>query len=61
MGNIVSQLHIHFVSRQHDDYLWPQPIWGNLTGIQLSEKEKLQIQDKVTNFLIAHSNCFHPA
>ncbi len=30
IGNIVSQLHIHYVARFTNDACWPKPIWGNL-------------------------------
>lgn len=28
LGNIVSQLHIHIITRYQDDRTWPAPIWG---------------------------------
>ena len=28
LGNVVTQLHLHHVVRQHDDVAWPRPIWG---------------------------------
>ena len=30
IGNVVSQLHLHVVSRKEDDPCWPAPVWGNL-------------------------------
>ena len=40
IGNVVSQLHLHIVARHHTDPLWPAPIWGQGTAIQLSPKER---------------------
>ena len=28
IGNVVQQLHIHVIGRQHDDYCWPGVVWG---------------------------------
>ena len=28
LGNIVEQLHIHVVARNHTDKAWPGPVWG---------------------------------
>jgi len=28
LGNIVSQLHLHHVGRNHTDPAWPGPVWG---------------------------------
>jgi len=28
LGNVVSQLHCHVISRDQDDINWPNPIWG---------------------------------
>ena len=28
LGNVVAQLHVHVVARQHSDAAWPKPIWG---------------------------------
>ena len=28
IGNVVQQLHIHIIGRQHDDYCWPGVVWG---------------------------------
>jgi len=30
IGNVVPQLHIHIVARQHDDPAWPKPVWGTV-------------------------------
>lgn len=28
IGNVVAQLHVHIVARQHGDAAWPRPVWG---------------------------------
>lgn len=28
LGNIVRQLHVHVVARNHGDVAWPGPVWG---------------------------------
>ena len=28
IGNVVQQLHIHVIGRQHEDYCWPGVVWG---------------------------------
>lgn len=28
LGNMVPQLHLHHIARQHDDAAWPGPVWG---------------------------------
>ena len=28
IGNVVQQLHIHIIGRQHEDYCWPSVVWG---------------------------------
>lgn len=29
LGNQVSQLHVHVISRRQDDPAWPRPVWGH--------------------------------
>lgn len=28
IGNVVQQLHIHIIGRQHEDFCWPGVVWG---------------------------------
>ena len=28
LGNVVAQLHVHIIGRQHSDAAWPKPVWG---------------------------------
>ena len=30
IGNIVSQMHIHIVARNRQDYCWPDVVWGRV-------------------------------
>jgi diadenosine tetraphosphate (Ap4A) HIT family hydrolase len=32
LGNLVPQLHIHIVARNHGDFAWPGPVWGQGTA-----------------------------
>lgn len=52
IGNVVSQLHIHVVGRNRNDFCWPNVIWGTEQkesysehAVQeLSERLKLELQ-----------------
>lgn len=46
LGNIVRQLHIHLVARQHGDHAWPSPVWGkgNRVGYEPSVLSPLLAQ-----------------
>lgn len=37
IGNIVRQLHIHVVARNHGDPAWPGPVWGHSPRLPYSE------------------------
>jgi diadenosine tetraphosphate (Ap4A) HIT family hydrolase len=41
IGNVVPQLHIHIVARQHGDPAWPKPVWGAVPAraYDLGERE----------------------
>jgi diadenosine tetraphosphate (Ap4A) HIT family hydrolase len=38
LGNIVPQLHIHYVVRYQNDPAWPAPIWGKLPAKLYTEE-----------------------
>lgn len=42
IGNIVSQLHIHIIGRNHNDACWPNVVWG-------TDQFKAYETDKVTS------------
>ncbi|MGO1872026.1 MAG: HIT domain-containing protein [Halomonas sp.] len=50
LGNVVSQLHVHVVIRQHGDATWPAPVWGNGTP----EPYDLAGQAHMRDQLLAH-------
>ena len=41
LGNVVSQLHLHVVSRHRSDAAWPAPIWGHgaMEPLETSERD----------------------
>jgi len=46
LGNIVSQLHLHYIARFEDDPAWPGPVWGHspaipYSGPALSKRRKI--------------------
>ncbi len=43
LGNIVSQLHIHVIARQHDDAAWPTPVWGHGAAMPYTGKQRESI------------------
>ncbi|WP_407330850.1 HIT domain-containing protein [Enterovibrio sp. 27052020O] len=40
LGNIVSQLHIHYIARFQSDIAWPGPVWGNTAGILRTKEDQ---------------------
>ena len=42
LGNVVSQLHLHVVSRHRSDAAWPAPIWGlgAMEPLETSERDR---------------------
>lgn len=44
IGNIVSQLHVHVIGRNHHDYCWPDPVWGTSCGDVYSDDEVVRVQ-----------------
>lgn len=47
IGNIVSQLHIHIIGRNHTDPYWPGVVWGQPTTKTWSETELQQLTGKL--------------
>lgn len=45
IGNVVQQLHIHVIGRQHDDYCWPGVVWGR--------PEKTSYNDQAIDHILA--------
>jgi diadenosine tetraphosphate (Ap4A) HIT family hydrolase len=42
LGNVVPQMHLHVIGREHGDPCWPQPVWGNLPDGGQYERPRLQ-------------------
>lgn len=51
LGNVVSQLHVHVVVRHHEDYCWPQPVWGQSCPEPLSENALNQLIAQLKQYL----------
>ncbi len=47
LGNIVSQLHIHVVARNHGDPNWPNPVWGYQTKQPYTEAAARSMRQRV--------------
>lgn len=47
IGNIVNQMHIHVVGRWHDDYCWPNVVWGQPQKRAYEQQEVMAIVDKL--------------
>ncbi|PID65593.1 MAG: hypothetical protein CR975_06430 [Gammaproteobacteria bacterium] len=43
LSNVVAQLHIHIIARRHDDFAYPDPVWGKPAFAAYEEKEKQTI------------------
>lgn len=43
LGNVVSQLHIHIISRYKNDIAWPEPVWGKAPDV-IYKKDALTSQ-----------------
>ena len=39
IGNVVSQLHVHIIGRNHNDLSWPNVVWGCSTNRRYSQKD----------------------
>ena len=42
LGNVVPQMHLHVIGRSTVDPCWPQPVWGNLEGVESYTAEQLE-------------------
>ncbi len=49
IGNIVAQLHVHVVGRRHDDYCWPDVVWGRPAPEQYAESVALELRAKLAS------------
>lgn len=51
IGNIVSQLHIHVVGRNPDDFAWPGVVWGVASNERYSDGQVDRIRRQVADGL----------
>ncbi len=47
LGNIVPQLHVHIVARQHNDAAWPAPVWGHGAAMPYNKTQRQRIMHKL--------------
>ncbi len=43
IGNVVSQLHLHVIGRRHDDFCWPEVVWGRKERQAYSDEAVMEI------------------
>ena len=51
LGNIVKQLHIHYIVRYKNDACWPKPVWGTLPNIPYTEEQLKQRRTELNTLL----------
>ena len=51
IGNIVNQMHIHVVGRRHDDYCWPNVVWGRTEQAEYKQSEISVIVEQLKSAL----------
>ena len=49
LGNVVSQMHMHVIVRQHDDVAWPAPVWGKCPAVAYTDAQVQAIRARVRN------------
>ena len=49
IGNVVQQLHIHVIGRQHEDYFWPGVVWGRPENTPYTKEAIKHIIAKLKN------------
>lgn len=47
LGNIVSQLHVHHISRYQNDPVWPAPVWGKLPARPYTARQQEEVIAKI--------------
>ena len=52
LGNIVSQLHLHFIARFEDDPAWPGAVWGHSPAIPYSEPALVERHNTLNSILV---------
>ncbi|WP_288650133.1 HIT domain-containing protein [Pseudomonas sp. UBA5568] len=49
LGNVVSQMHMHVIVRQHDDVAWPAPVWGKCPAVAYTDAQVQAVRARVRN------------
>lgn len=49
LGNVVSQMHMHVIVRQHDDVAWPAPVWGKCPAVAYTDAQVQAVRARVLN------------
>lgn len=52
LGNQVTQLHIHVISRNREDPAWPGPVWGVGEATAYTEPDRAALTDAIRELLI---------
>ncbi|MFC3283292.1 HIT domain-containing protein [Litchfieldella rifensis] len=47
LGNVVAQLHLHVIIRNHDDDAWPAPVWGHGQARPYAPDAQAAMRDQV--------------
>ena len=47
LGNLVPQLHIHVIARNHNDNAWPQPVWSAGEAKPYEEENLAELVNKL--------------
>ena len=54
IGNVVSQLHIHYVARYKTDQAWPKPVWGHSPAIAYEDSKIKELTTLIQDELAAY-------
>lgn len=47
LGNVVPQLHIHYIARYTSDPAWPAPVWGKVPAVPYAEDALAEVRKKL--------------
>lgn len=47
LGNVVPQLHIHYIARYTSDPAWPAPVWGKVAAVAYSTEALAEVRKKI--------------
>lgn len=52
LGNVVPQLHLHYIARYTSDPTWPAPVWGELPALPYSNEALVEVHKKIIAVLV---------